>query len=165
MNPEAMVTDKPDTGIPSREQIVQSELFTATIGFWFTGSAHLRSPFPAAWHERLRERTADRFHAWLSALGEEARHAVNDTMVGEKLEELLFQCGSELATDEEERLTILYPFLPRPGDPIVKGGAGGQADSVVTGRRLHREGKDAFLEVHARRTATGEEWSTRFELP
>ncbi|MBV6405640.1 MAG: hypothetical protein GFGODING_02420 [Flavobacteriales bacterium] len=160
-----MSTDKPGTGVPTREQIAQSELFTATLEFWFTGSAHLRSPFPAPWHATLRERTAERFHAWLSALGEEARHAVNDTIVGEKLEELLFQCGSELATNEEERLTILYPFLPRPGDPIVGGGAGGAADSVVTGRRLHREGKDAFLEVRARRTATGEEWSTRFELP
>ncbi len=151
---------------PTREQVAQSDLFTATLDFWFKGDQHLRSPFPAAWHGTLRERTLDRFHAWLNALGDRAQHTVNDTIVSEKLEELLFQAASELATTEEERITILYPFLPRPGDPIVKEGDADPApDSTVVSRALHKEGKDAFLEVTAQRTATGETWSTRFELP
>lgn len=150
----------------TREQVAASELFTATLAFWFNGDKHMRPPFPPEWHNTLHERTLDRFHAWLTALKDDARHAVNDTIVSEKLEELLFQAASEMATTEEERLTILYPFLPRPGDPIVKdGGPDAQPDSIVVSRMLQREDKDAFLQVTARRSATGEEWSTRFELP
>jgi hypothetical protein len=156
----------PKTQAIGRDSVAESVLFKATLAFWFHGGEHLRSPFPAAWHDTLRERTLDRFHAWLNALGDDARHAVNDTMVGEKLEELLFQAAGGMATSEEERLTILYPFLPRPGDPIVKDGDGRvEPDSVVVSRALQREGKDAFLEITAKGTATGEEWKTRFELP
>lgn len=149
---------------PTREQVRASSLFTTTIGFWFNGSAHLRSPFPPAWHDALQELVLDRFHAWLNTLDHQARHLVNDDAVSGKLEELLFKAGLEMAQTEEERNTILYPFLPRPGDPIMKAGCT-EADSTVTARKLCHEGKDAFMEVTALRQATGETWSTRFELP
>ena len=83
-------------------------------------------------------------------------------MMGEKIEEIIFTCAMELVTDPEQRITIGFPFMPRPGDPIQSSDG---SESKVIARRIEKEDKDAFLLVLARETGSGKEWSTRFELP
>ena len=80
----------------------------------------------------------------------------------EKIEEIIFACAMELVTDVEQRITIRYPFMPRPGDPITSSDG---AESKVIARKIEKEGKDGFLMVLARETGSSKEWSTRFELP
>ena len=147
--------------VPSAEVLRQSPMFAGAIEFWFIGNGHLRSPFRPEWREKVTEQSAEQFRAWLAKLDDHASQSVNDVIMSEKLEETIFGCAMELTTDEEQRLTILYPFLPRPGDPIDNGGAA----SRVVGRSIVKEGEDRFMEVRAVPNGGGTEWTTRFELP
>lgn len=146
------------------DAVRQSPLFSEAITFWFTGNGHLRSPFKPEWRQQVETTAAEKFHTWLSGLKEDARHSVNDVIVSEKLEEIIFDSAMGLATTEEERITILYPFLPRVGDPISKDGSA-DVDSVVTARAIVKEGQDKRMTVSAKRTANNEVWETAFELP
>ncbi|MGB6046310.1 MAG: hypothetical protein WBG34_01805 [Flavobacteriales bacterium] len=146
----------------SLEAVRESPALHETIAFWFKDQDHLRSPFPQAIKEALTEQAALRFHKWVNLLDPKAQGEVDNEVVGEKIEEIIFTCAMELVSDPEQRITIGYPFMPRPGDPIRS--ADGAASTVIA-RKIEKEGKDAFLMVLARETVSGKEWSTRFELP
>lgn len=146
----------------SLEVVRQSPVLHETIQFWFSDREHLRSPFPPHIREELAEQAAVRFHKWLNLLDPKAQGEVDEEVVGDKVEEIIFTCALELVKDPEQRITIHYPFMPRIGDPIE---AEGSAESKVIARKIEKEGKDGFLMVLARETDSGKEWSTRFELP
>ncbi len=141
-----------------------SPLFRETINFWFNSDGHLRSPFRLEWRPQVESSAAVKFQQWLSGLKEDAQHSVNDVIMSEKLEEIIFGCAMELALEADDRITILYPFLPRLGDPI--GRINGSApDSVVSTRSIEKRGEDRFMRVTATNDSSGEVWHTEFELP
>ncbi|HQV51932.1 MAG: hypothetical protein IPI00_12295 [Flavobacteriales bacterium] len=144
------------------EVIRKSPALHETIAFWFSDRDHLRSPFPPEIREELTEKAAVQFHKWVNLLDPKAKGEVDDEVIGEKIEEIIFACAMELVTDVEQRITIRYPFMPRPGDPITSSDG---AESKVIARKIEKEGKDGFLMVLARETGSSKEWSTRFELP
>lgn len=144
------------------EVVRESPALHETIAFWFKDQDHIRSPFPPGIRKELTELAALRFHKWVNLLDPKAQGEVDNEVIGEKIEEIIFTCAMELVGDPEQRITIGYPFMPRPGDPIRSADG---AESTVIARKIEKEGKDAFLMVLARETGSGKEWSTRFELP
>jgi len=41
---------------------------------------------------------------------------LNDESIGEKFEKIIFETATKLIKTEDERITIVYPFLPRLKD-------------------------------------------------
>ena len=65
---------------------------------------------------------------------------------------------------EDEKLTILYPFMPRIGD-IINPKDSPNGESKIIERAHVRRGDDSFLKVNLKSIDSGKEWTTEFELP
>lgn len=146
--------------------------FEASFRFWFDDEGERESPFPPSIRDSLKVLARDRFLEFLNELEErveeedlsEEEHPANydEKMLVEKFEEFLFGLAMKMVESEEERITLSYPFMPRPGEQVEeKDGAG---LSRIKSRKIVREGDDKFMEVQCERE-DGSEWSTRFELP
>ncbi|MBI2260003.1 MAG: hypothetical protein HYU67_14020 [Flavobacteriia bacterium] len=140
----------------------KSELLEQAFQFWFNGQEHIRSPFPAYIQSELKVLATEKFEQWLKNLNEEAKDEVVDEIIAEKFEEILFEQAHQLVLTEDERLTILYPFLPRLGDQL-KDDQG--VESEIVDRMLHNDKDERFLEIVCKRLEEGTKWTTRFELP
>jgi len=117
--------------------VESSELVEQTFAYWFKDHGHVRSPFPYYIQPLLKQNATDAFFKWAVTLDPKAKDEVNDTIVGEKFEEIIFQTATELVQTEDEKITLLYPFLPRIGDKIdVKD----SPESIVTDRQITKEG-------------------------
>ncbi len=138
-----------------------SELVTETFQFWFNDHEHIRSPFPAYIHNDVRRIATERFYEWASKLSDSAKEEMNDEMIGEKFEEIIFDAATNLVKTEDEKLTILYPFLPRTGDKIADEH---DLTGIVIDRGIIREGDKSFLKVQMERIDKST-WNTSFELP
>lgn len=142
--------------------VESSELVEQTFRFWFSDQGHIRSPFPNYIHNDLKGTATERFFQWASGLKPDAKDELNDEMVGEKFEELIFETALGLIKTEDERITVLYPFLPRLADQLSDDQG---RQSMIVDRNLVKEGDHSFLEIKCEVVASGEKWSTRFELP
>lgn len=151
---------------PTLEQLRNSQLVQQAFDFWFTDHDHVRSPFPAYVQTELRELSVAAFADWLRRLDPQAQKEVTDEAAVQKFEELLFREATRLVHTPDELITLRLPFLPRVGDTIDGGGIEGRGgENVIRKRKLVTEGKDEFMEVEAENLASGQSWSTRFELP
>ncbi len=142
------------------------ELVEQTFKYWFSDHQHVRSPFPDYMHDKLKEKSTELFYNWVSQLDPKGKDEINDEIVGERFEEIIFETAGGLVKTEDERITILYPFLPRIGDQIqnetdnvLKNG------SIVINRNLVKEGDVSYLRIELSNSTTNENWETRFELP
>lgn len=144
----------------------EGEMIEEAFRFWFNDDSHIRSPFPQYIREELRMKTLDRFFDWTRNVPDKVAKDINDEIVAEKFEEILFETASGMVQTYDEKLTILYPFLPRLGDMIYeKNLPEGESESTVVDR-LHIKKEDhAFLKVKCRNNFSGKEWFTEFELP
>jgi len=148
------------------QDLIDPEMVEAAIHFWFTDNQHLRSPFPAAIQAQLKDDATEKFLDWGAKVPEKAKKELNDEILAEKFEEILFEQAILLVKTEDEKLSILYPFLPRLGDRIrVKDIPDTEAESLVIAREYVKRDDHAFLRVQLRNEATGKEWETEFELP
>ncbi|MCF8258866.1 MAG: hypothetical protein K9J06_15025 [Flavobacteriales bacterium] len=155
-----------ETSTPTLDQLRASDMTRQTYEYWFTEHGHVRSPFPFYIQDNVRENTLCAFRDWIAKLNPKAREEINGEIAHEKFEEILFQQAMALVKTDDEVLTLRFPFLPRVGDNIDGGGMEGrEGGNIVRTRQLIAEGKDEFLQVKAKNTATGEMWDTRFELP
>lgn len=139
--------------------VESSELVEQTFKFWLTDNNHLRSPFPSYIHAQLRHQATNIFWGWVKNLNSKAKEEINDTIVGEKFEEIIFETALNLIQTEDERITILYPFLPRKGDLLE-----GNKDKIIF-RALEKEGDHSFMKIILKNKETQKEWETKFELP
>ena len=142
--------------------VESSELVEQTFMFWLNDHGHIRSPFPTYIHSQLKSQATERFYNWVSTLKPEAKEELNDEAVGEKFEEIIFETATTLIKTEDERLTILYPFLPRLGDALSNDQG---EESEIVDRAIVKEGDTNFLKVTCAKKSDGEKWSTTFELP
>jgi hypothetical protein len=161
-----------------KEQSVQLDefrdeaFFEASFRYWFDNEGERESPFPASIRDSLKVLARDRFLEFLNDLeqrveeedlsDEEEATDYDEKMLVEKFEEYLFGLAMKMVETEEERITLSYPFMPRPGEQVRE--SDGKALSTVKTRKIVREGDEKFMEVHCERD-DGSEWSTRFELP
>ncbi|MBK7128023.1 MAG: hypothetical protein IPM74_13670 [Crocinitomicaceae bacterium] len=141
--------------------VQSSELVNETFEFWLHDHEHIRSPFPAYIHNDLRRIATERFFNWAKNLKDAAKDEMNDEMIGEKFEEIIFDVATALVLTEDEKVTILYPFLPRTGDKIMDEN---QREGIVTDRVIERTGDKSFLRVKLVRDDNSS-WTTSFELP
>lgn len=137
------------------------ELADAAFNFWFNNNQHIRSPFPQEIHAELRVTTEEKFNAWSESLDLNAEKEVNDEVMAEKFEEILFELGLELVESEDDKLTILYPFLPRIGDQISSHDHG---PSTIISRDITKQEELSFMKVELN-AEDGTVWSTEFQLP
>lgn len=144
--------------------IESSELVEQTFNFWFTDNEHIRSPFPEYIRPILKEKAVDLFFKWVSGLNPKAKDEMNDEMVAEKFEEIIFETASHLVKTDDEKITIQYPFLPRLDDEI-SANENPDLKSKIIDRALLKEGDDSFLKVKAEELASKKVWETKFELP
>lgn len=145
---------------------IEPEMIDAAFEFWFSERDHVRSPFPFYIRENLRIAAIDKFLSWSSLLSEKAKKEINDEILAEKFEEIIFELALDMVLTEDEKLTIRYPFLLRIGDIIKeKDISDGKAESKVIDRWFIKRNDFAFMKVKLKNTATGEERETEFELP
>ncbi len=145
-----------------KNTVESSELVEQTFNFWFVDNHHIRSPFPEYIRPQLKTDATDRFFNWAKALNPKAKEELNDEMIGEKFEECLFESAIPLIKTEDERITILYPFLPRLGDKLQQEK---DAESIVVDRAIVKENDHSFLNLKLENRQTGGTWETQMELP
>jgi len=142
--------------------VESSELVEQTFKFWFNNNEHIRSPFPDYIQSDLKHEATGKFFNWAKGLDPKAKDELNDEAVGEKFEELIFETALKLIKTEDERITILYPFLPRLNDELKDDNG---VDSIIIDRSIYKEGDTSFLKVKCEKNDSKEKWETSFELP
>ncbi|MCP4440414.1 MAG: hypothetical protein GY810_15835 [Aureispira sp.] len=144
--------------------VESSEFVEATFNFWFIDNQHIRSPFPAYMQDKLKGESVNRFYAWVAQLEDEAKKEVNDDIVTEKFEEIIFEEALKLAMTEDDRITICYPFLPRLGDQVNDETNAQKHNSKITHRAITKEKDETFMKVKLK-SESDFAWETKFELP
>jgi len=145
-----------------KDTVESSQLVEETFKFWLNDNQHIRSPFPNYIHTDLKRSATNGFFNWANGLNEKAKDELNDEAIGEKFEEIIFECATELVKTEDERITILYPFLPRIGDELSNES---NEKSNIVDRNLTKEGDNNYLEVNCENNISKEKWKTSFPLP
>ena len=143
--------------------VQSSEFVEQTFNFWFNGKDHIRSPFPEHIRFELKELSVKRFFEWASGIDMNAKDEVNDEVISNKFEEIIFDIAQELVKTEDEKLTLNYPFMPRIGDEIKDDETGEK--SIIIDRSLFKEKDDQFLKVKLQKQLSKVIWETNFELP
>lgn len=144
--------------------VESSEMVEQTFTFWFSDNEHIRSPFPEYIRPILKENAVEDFFKWVSNLNPKAKEEVNDEMIAEKLEEIIFETAMGLVHTEDEKITIQYPFLPRVDDEI-RNNEEDMLISKIIDRTLTKEGDTKFLKVKLENVGDQQVWETKFELP
>lgn len=144
--------------------VESSEMVEQTFNFWFSDNEHIRSPFPEYIRPILKENSVDGFFKWVSNLNPKAKEEVNDEMIAEKFEEIIFETAMRLVQTEDEKITIQYPFLPRVDDEIRNNEEDTQVSKIID-RIILKEGDTKFLKVRLENVNDQQVWETKFELP
>jgi len=139
-----------------------SEFVEETFAFWYTDDNHIRSPFPDYIQARLKIDATEKFYTWVNNLKPEAKDEMNDEIIAEKFEEIIFEAALPLISTEDERISILYPFLPRVGDELADEE---KKASIIADRIIKKDEDTNFLHLTCIIKETGEKWETSFELP
>ncbi len=148
------------------QSYIEPEMIEAAFDFWFADRDHIRSPFPVYIRETLRLSAIDKFLSWSSQISEKAKKDINDEILAEKLEEIIFELALDMVLTEDEKLTIHYPFLARVGDVLEdKNAPAGASESKIIDRWLVKREDNTFMKVKLKNTSLDEEWETEFELP
>lgn len=142
--------------------VESSEMVEQTFQFWFSDQDHIRTPFPTYIRTALKQEATAKFFTWANGINPKAKDELNDEIIGEKFEEIIFEAAKEMVKTEDERITILYPFLPRLGDELKKEN---DTDSKIIDRAILKEGDTSFLKIILENNISKEKWDTKFELP
>lgn len=140
----------------------KTEFVEQAFDFWYNDHNHIRSPFPEYIQSELKYKAIVRFENWIDGLKDELKDEINDEMIAEKFEEILFEEAMKLVKTEDEKNTVLYPFLPRIGDQLND--YEGKKSEIID-RHILKEHDKAFLEVKCKRLEDEKFWETSFELP
>ena len=148
------------------QNYIEADMIEEAFKFWYNDNEHIRSPFPYYIRENLRNASIEKFLDWGAQISEDAKKDINDEILAEKLEEVIFELALPMVLTEDERLTIRYPFMVKIGDVIKqKDAPPDAAESIITDRWYKRTGDHSFMKVKLKNNASGEIWETEFELP
>lgn len=143
--------------------IISAKFIDPGFEYWFTNHEHVRSPFPSAIRNALRERVSNIFFEWIDGLNETELKTMKEDEFVEMFETLLFNEAMKLVEDADQQLTIAYPFLPRMGDQ-VNHSLHGKGNLIGRKEILTKENKKLF-ELSVLSQDSGQTWDTQFELP
>ncbi|MCF6358007.1 MAG: hypothetical protein L3J54_09405 [Draconibacterium sp.] len=145
------------------QDFIGSDFFEESFKFWFEGNEHIRTPFPKKIQEDLKEKTFRVFMEWVFELSEKEKTKLENEEIVETFEMILFNQAMDLVSDEDHKITICYPFLPRLGDVVDDKEKGA---SKVIGRKLDvNKDEKKYLKVKLKSETVLQEWETEFELP
>lgn len=144
------------------DTLERSEFIEETFKFWYSDNKHIRSPFPDYIQNQLKINAIEKFDSWVNNLKPEAKEELNDEIIAEKFEEYIFECALLLIQTEDEKISILYPFLPKTGDKIYDAD---KNESTIADRILKKVKDSNFLHLYCINDQTNEKWETSFELP
>ena len=148
------------------QDYIEAEMIETAFDFWFNDSKHIRSPFPFYIREKLRFSAIEKFLDWSSKISVKAKKDINDEILAEKFEEIIFESALGMVLTEDEKLTIRYPFMVRIGDIIKQKDISTEnAESIITDRWFVKKGDFAFMKVKLKNNSSAEIWETEFELP
>jgi hypothetical protein len=145
--------------------VVEPEMIYSAIEYWHSDNERFKSPFPDYIKETCGKEAVDKFIEWTDTIPDDEAKKMEEDIFLEKFEEILFLCGSNLVKTEDEKLTLLYPFMPRIGDKMVKSPEESEKYGTITDRAIKKDGDHAFLEVKIKSDDSDETWKTSFELP
>ena len=145
------------------QDFIGSDFFEESFKFWFEDNESVRTPFPAGIQNELKEKTFRVFMEWVFELSDEEKLGLKSEEIVEVFEMILFNQAIELVHDEDGKITICYPFMPRLGDVVDDKEKGA---SKVIGRKLDiNENEKKYLKIQLQKEGILEEWETEFELP
>ncbi len=142
--------------------VISAKFIEPGFAYWFTNHEHIRSPFPKAIKSAAREKTTEIFFEWIDGLKEKELSEMKENEFVEMFETILFNEALKLVDDEDQQLTISYPFLPRLGDK-VNHKLKGEGNVIKRKEIVSKENKKLF-ELTVQLKDTGETWDTQFEL-
>ena len=87
---------------------------------------------------------------------------MNDNEFVEMFETILFNEAFKLVENEDQQLTVSYPFMPRLGDK-VNHSLYGQGEVIVRKAIISKENKKLFV-LTVLSQETGKSWETQFVL-
>lgn len=149
------------------QQFVDPSMISSALEYWFSDNDHVRSPFPESIRKQLAADATLAMLKWAGPLSAAAKKEFNEEMLAERFEEILFEIALALVTDEDQKITIQYPFMPRVGDDIDQkdnvGSSG--ANGKISGRKIDKRGDHTFLVIEHMENGTGKVLVTEFELP
>ena len=151
-----------DTVIKEQD-FVGADFFEASFKFWFKDNEEIRSPFPEKIQPELCELTSRIFVEWILELSDEEKSKLDKEEIAEVFEMFLFNQAIGLVEDEEQKITICYPFLPRVDDVVDDKSRG---SSTVIKRQMNvKEDNKKYLKLNLKSESASAEWETEFELP
>lgn len=148
-----------------KDELKNSDLVESTFNFWFNDNEHIRSPFPVYIQPQLKREATEKFFEWVDGIKENAKDELNDEIISEKFEEIIFEKAMNLVITNDEKITIQYPFLPRTGDIIYQNAELNTGKSSIIDRLLTKEADHTFLKIYLLNEESNEKWETMFELP
>ncbi|MDH5597585.1 MAG: hypothetical protein OEY34_00590 [Cyclobacteriaceae bacterium] len=151
------------------ETIIHTEirsLIGEGLNYWFYDHEFVRSPFPEYIREELSKKVDQKYMQWISEQKKEDLKDLTDEQLVEKFEEILFGIGIDLVKTEDEKLSILYPFMPRIGDAMEDHNKSHDVlqKYTVIERKLVQNEKESSLEITSK-NAQEEILISNFELP
>lgn len=148
--------------ILSKQNYIEREMIDVSLEFWFKDHDDIRSPFPDYIKSDLKVSAVEKFVNWANKLTPEGRKEINDEILLERFEEVLFEEALTMVMSEDEKITVKYPFMLRIGDQVA---AGEKPASEVVAREIVRENDTAYLKVTFSAMDSAEVWDSSFELP
>ena len=142
--------------------IISAKFIEPGFEYWFTNHEHVRSPFPIGIINSVKEKTTKLFFEWMEGLKDPELNEMNDNEFVEMFETILFNEAFKLVENEDQQLTVSYPFMPRLGDK-VNHSLYGQGEVIGRKAIISKENKKLFL-LTVLSQETGKSWETQFEL-
>jgi hypothetical protein len=157
------MTDKEFEIFSKEQDFIGNDFFEESFKFWFTDNENIRTPFPENIQEELKKKTFRYFIEWVFELSDEEKSKIENEEIAEIFEMILFNQAMGMVEDEDQKITICYPFLPRLGDRVDDEKLG---VSKIVERKIDLKKDDKkYLKVKLKSESVLKEWETEFELP
>lgn len=144
-----------------KQTFVGQNFWEEAIAHFLTDCDDYRCPYPERIHNELGKRTFRLFMEWTFQLRQDQ---MTDEIMSTKFGEIIQGVGLSLVVDEDERLNILFPLLPRVGDTITFHSSKQiVGNGKITSRQLLMVEKHPEIFVTAL-LDTGEEYQTSFKI-
>ena len=158
-----IMTDIAFDTLIKEQDFVGADFFEVSFKFWFNDSEEIRSPFPEKIQAELSELTSRIFLEWVLELSDEEKSKLGNEEIAEVFEMILFNQAIGLVEDEEQKITICYPFLPRVGDVVDDKTRG--SSKVISRQMDVKDDNKKYLKLNLKSESASVEWETEFELP
>jgi hypothetical protein len=148
--------------IEKSKDIVTARFLEPGFEYWFSNHEKFRTPFPPEIRELLKERTKETFFDWFFTIKDDEKAKMEENELAEMFEMILFNEAIKLVENEDQKLGISYPFIPKIGDRINHTEKG---EGIVEDRKLilTKENKN-IIELSISFANTKQIWKTAFEI-